>query len=210
MLPMVLLSIVSFLKLIISGSYGTISSFISSYGYVAVFVLMVMESSTIPVPSEIILPLAGYFIAKGVLSFPLVIVVAVIGSIVGSLVDYAVGYYIGKDIVYKHLRFFHIKKEQLDSFDAWFEKNGLAMVFFTRLLPVVRTIVNFPAGFAKMSLKTFILYSIIGILVWDIALTAFGFYVLSVNSGVVVLAGIGAFAILLYVVYRLGMKRMKR
>lgn len=207
---MFLLSITGFIYSLIFNSYNAISIFIKGYGYTAIFVLMAMESSTIPVPSEVILPLAGFFAAKGILSFPIVLIVGVIGSVVGTMVDYAIGYWVGKDIVYKHLRFFHIKKETLDDFDRWFEKNGIAAVFFTRLLPVVRTVVNFPAGFAKMPLKEFLSYTVVGIAIWDAVLIAFGFYLLSVNNAVVIMAAIGVFAILLYVIYRYAMRRMKR
>ncbi len=204
------LTIISFISLLIHGSYNVISAFIKSYGYAAVFILMGLESSSLPVPSEVVLPLVGYFAAKGVLSFYLALVAAMLGSIVGSLIDYAIGYYIGKDIVYRHLKFFHIKKESLDNFDAWFEKNGIAAIFLSRLVPVVRTFINFPAGFAKMSFKKFIIYSTAGMLIWDVVLMVFGFYLLSANSAVVVLASVGVFAIALYAIYRLAMKKMRK
>lgn len=206
------LSIISFISLLISHSYATITAFVQSYGYFAIFVLMAMESSTLPVPSEVVLPLAGLFAANGVLNFPIAFVAALLGAIVGSLVDYAIGYYIGKDIIYKHLRLFHIKRESLDGFDKWFDNNGIAAVFLTRLVPVVRTVVNFPAGFAKMNLKDFLAYSIAGMVVWDLVLMSFGYFFLSTktNSTVTIMAAIGVFAILLYVVYRVAVKGMKK
>lgn len=204
------LSIISFISLLIAHSYTTITAFVQNYGYLAIFVLMLMESSTLPVPSEVVLPLAGLLAAKGLLSFPIAFIAALLGAIVGSLIDYAIGYYIGKDIVYKHLRLFHIKKESLDGFDEWFEKNGIAAVFLTRLVPVVRTVVNFPAGFAKMNLKEFLAYSVAGLIIWDLVLMAFGYFFLSASSAVTIMASIGVFAILLYVVYRLAIKRMKK
>ena len=207
---MFLLSIITFATSLISNSSSTIAWFITHYGYVAIFILMALESSSLPVPSEVVLPLAGLLAEKGLLNFPLAFIAGVVGSIAGSLVDYAIGYVIGKDIVYKHLKLFHVKKESLDNFDIWFEKNGIAAVFLTRLVPIVRTIINFPAGFAKMRLKEFLAYSIAGILIWDAVLMAFGFYLLSSSSAVLVLASIGVFAILLYVVYKLAMKKMKK
>jgi membrane protein DedA with SNARE-associated domain len=206
------LSIISFISLLITHSYATISTFVKSYGYLAIFVLMAMESSTLPIPSEVVLPLAGLFAANGLLNFPLAFIAALLGAIVGSMVDYVIGYYIGKDIVYKHLRLFHIKKESLDNFDAWFAKNGVAAVFLTRLVPIVRTVINFPAGFAKMKLKVFLAYSIAGIVVWDLVLMVFGYFFLSTktNSVVTIMASIGVFAILLYVVYKLATKRMRK
>jgi membrane protein DedA with SNARE-associated domain len=204
------LGIIGFIVSLITHSYSTITAFIGSYGYFAIFILMAMESSTLPVPSEVVLPLAGLFVEKGLLNLPMAFIAALLGAIVGSMIDYAIGYYIGKDIVYKHLRLFHIKKESLDNFDRWFEKNGIAAVFFTRLVPVVRTVVNFPAGFARMNLKEFLAYSIAGLIIWDIVLMAFGYYFLSATSAVTVMASIGVFAILLYVVYRIAIKRIRR
>ena len=87
---------------------------------------------------------------------------------IGSVIDYAIGYYLGKEVVYKHLQLFHVKKHDLDNFDAWFAKNGIAAVFFTRFIPILRTVINFPAGFAKMNLKKFLSYTFAGVLIWDI------------------------------------------
>lgn len=204
------LSIISFLLSLISNSSNSISIFIKSYGLLAIFILMVLEGSSLPVPSEVVLPLAGLFAAEHLISFPLALIVGILGSIVGALIDYAIGYIIGKDLVYKNLKLFHIKKERLDDFDAWFAKNGLAAVFLTRLVPIARTIINFPAGFAKMKLKDFLAYSLAGMFIWDLVLMTFGYYLLSSKSAELVLASVGIFAILLYVVYRLAMKGMKK
>ncbi len=206
------LSILSFLSLLIEHSYTTITAFVQSYGYIAIFVLMAMESSTLPIPSEVVLPLAGLLAANRLLSFPIAFIAALLGAIVGSMIDYVIGYFIGKDIVYKHLRLFHIKKESLDDFDSWFHKNGNAAVFLTRLVPVVRTVINFPAGFAKMKLRDFLAYSIAGMVIWDLVLMAFGYFFLSTktNSVVTVLASVGVFAILLYVVYRVAMRQLRK
>jgi membrane protein DedA with SNARE-associated domain len=195
---------------LITHSYSAITAFVESYGYIAIFILMAMEASTLPVPSEVVLPLAGLLAEKGLLNLPIIFIAALLGAIVGSMVDYAIGYFIGKDIVYKHLRLFHIKKESLDNFDIWFEKNGIAAVFFTRLVPVLRTVVNFPAGFAKMNLKEFLGYSIAGFLIWDTVLLLFGYFLLSANSAVTVMASIGVFAILLYVIYRVAIRKIKK
>lgn len=206
------LAITGLITSLISGSYNVISMFIKSYGYAAIFVLMGLEASSLPVPSEVVLPIAGVFAATGQLNFAIALFVGIVGSVVGSLIDYAIGYYIGKDVVYKHLSLFHLKKETLDGFDAWFVRNGNAAVFLTRLVPIVRTFINFPAGFAKMSLKKFLAYSIIGMLIWDSVLMGFGFYLqkTAANNIVVAMAAVGVFAILLYLVYRLAMKKLRK
>lgn len=207
---MFLLGVISFVSSLIHNSYGTINAFMKSYGYAAIFVLMAMEGSTLPIPSEVVLPLAGLFAANGTLDFYVALVVGILGSLAGTMIDYVIGYVIGKDIIYKHLNLFHIKRETLDNFDRWFEKNGVAAVFFTRMVPVVRTVINFPAGFAKMPLKEFLAYTVAGIVIWDTVLMAFGYYLLSVHSATIILAAIGAFAILLYIIYRFVMGRVKK
>ncbi len=193
-----------------TNAYATIHTLIVQYGYIAIFVLMLLEGSTVPVPSEVVLPLAGIFIANGTLNFVLVYLAALLGSIGGLAVDYYIGYFIGKDVVYKHLRLFHVTQERLDSFDAWFARNGFAAVFLSRLVPVIRTIMSFPAGFARMNQKKFFGYSALGAAIWDAVLIVFGMKALSTNNAVITLTAIGVFAIVLYVVYKVAVKYMKR
>jgi membrane protein DedA with SNARE-associated domain len=189
---------------------ATATAWVNAYGYAAVFVLMLMESATLPIPSEVVLPLAGVLAAKGALNIYLVIAVATVGSMIGSIIDYAIGYYLGKELVYKHLQLFHVKKHTLDNFDAWFAKNGNVAVFLTRFIPIVRTVINFPAGFAKMSLKTFLTYTFVGVLIWDIVLVTFGYYLLSAKNASVILAGVAVFVIILYVLYRFAASKMRK
>jgi membrane protein DedA with SNARE-associated domain len=187
-----------------------VTAWVNSYGYAAVFVLMLMESATLPVPSEVVLPLAGLLASKGILNFYLALGAATLGSMIGSVIDYAIGYYLGKEVVYKHLQLFHVKKQDLDNFDVWFTKNGLAAVFLTRFIPILRTVINFPAGFAKMPLKKFLSYTFAGVLIWDIALMLVGYYILSAKSVSVLLAGVAVFAIVLYIVYRFAASKMRK
>jgi membrane protein DedA with SNARE-associated domain len=189
---------------------ATATAWVTAYGYAAVFVLMLLESASFPVPSEVVLPLAGYLASKAVLNFYLALAVATIGSMVGSVIDYTIGYYLGKEVVYKHLQFFHVKRHDLDNFDIWFAKNGLAAVFLTRFIPILRTVISFPAGFARMNLKSFLAYTFAGVVIWDVVLMTFGFYVLSAKSASVALAAVAVFAITLYVVFRFASSRMRR
>jgi membrane protein DedA with SNARE-associated domain len=186
------------------------SGIVGKYGYLAIFILMILESATLPVPSEVVLPLAGLLAQRGLLSLPLGLLVAVVGSTIGMAIDYYIGYFIGKDVVYKHLRFFHISKASLDSFDRWFERNGDAGVFISRLFPVIRTVISFPAGFAKMEQKKFFLYSVVGTVIWDLVLMLFGFYLLSANRAVEVMAAVAVFGIVLYVLYRIANQRVRK
>lgn len=193
-----------------TGVYNSILAIVTKYSYAALFGLMFLESATVPVPSEIVMPVAGLLAAKGSLNFFMALAAASAGSMFGMLFDYAIGYYIGKEVVYKHLGFFHLSRKALDDFDAWFTRNAAASVFLSRLLPVVRTIVSFPAGFAKMDLKAFVGYSLAGILIWDTVLMAYGYYLLSSKSAAVVLGSVGVLAIAVYLVYRYSMHRIRR
>jgi membrane protein DedA with SNARE-associated domain len=207
---MLILSISSVIGGVLPNSYNLIYGIIKSYGYAAILLLMTLESSTLPIPSEVVLPLAGLFAAKGALNILIVILVSMLGSAIGFSVDYYIGYYLEKDVVYKHLSYFHIKRRDLDDFSDWFDHNGAAAVFITRLIPVLRTVISFPAGFAKMPKRKFFLYSLSGALIWTVVLTLFGFYFLSAHSAVFVMESIGAFALILYVIYALARKHMSR
>ncbi len=195
---------------ILTGSYATINAFISLYGYIAVVVLMALESASLPIPSEVILPLAGHAVQLGNLNFYITVLASIIGTVIGITIDYWIAYVLEKRAVYKHLGAFHIKKSTMNSFDDWFGKNGAFAVFISRMLPVVRGIISFPAGFAKMSLKDFYLYSIAGALIWNVALIMFGYWALSIANAQLLFAVISVFAIVLYVVYRTGMKRIRK
>ncbi len=182
---------------------------IQRYGYPMLALFMALESSSIPVPSEVIMPLAGALAARGLLRFWIAYAVTLAGSTVGMVVDYYIGAVIGKDVVYKHARRFRIKDSSIKRFDAWFERNAVAAIFLTRLLPVVRTWISFPAGFARMPLKRFLLYSVSGSAIWNTVLMVFGFYAFGTNRAVVWLASSGALAIALYLVFRLALKRIR-
>ncbi len=195
---------------ILSLSYSAATSLITQYGYYAIFALMLLEAAAFPVPSEVVLPAVGYLAAIGAVN-PVVGFAAVIaGGIIGMGVDYYVAYFLGKDVVYKHLSLFHIRKERLEAFDAWFAANGAFAVFITRLIPLVRALINFPAGFAMMPVRKFFLYSIAGTLVWDAMLIGFGYYALSLSSFPIVVAAVFVFALVLYLVYHFTMRRMSK
>ncbi|MGC8662520.1 MAG: DedA family protein [Candidatus Micrarchaeia archaeon] len=187
-------------------SYSAISSLISKYGYLSIFVLMTLEASSFPIPSEVVLPAVGFFSAKGLLSAYIALPVIFVSSFVGMAINYYIAYFLGKDVVYKHLHLFRLKKNDVKTFEEWFNRNGSFVVFISRLLPIVRGLVNFPAGFALMNQKKFYLYSMAGSMIWDTALFFFGFYALSANNGFIILISIGIFGLALYVIYKVSMK----
>ncbi len=180
------------------------------YGYLAVFGLMLLEGSSLPVPSEVVMPLAGLLAQKGIFNFYIALFAGLMGSIGGLIIDYYIGYFLGKDVVYKHLRLFHIRQESLDNFDEWFTRNGTAAVFISRLIPVLRTFMSFPAGFARMNAKKFFAYSIAGTFIWDVVLMAFGYYFLSATNAVYVLFAIAVFAIMVYLIYHMAIRKLRR
>jgi membrane protein DedA with SNARE-associated domain len=143
-------------------------------GYPGIFLLMVMESATLPVPSEVVLPLGGYLVYQGKLEFWSVVAVATIGSMIGTMVDYGIGYYLGRPAVLRYGRIVRFSQERLETTEKWFARHGNSVVLLARFVPLLRTLIAFPAGIVRMERKRFLAYSALGILVWDIALVYLG------------------------------------
>jgi membrane protein DedA with SNARE-associated domain len=155
---------------------------ISSIGYFGIFFLMVMESMVIPMPSELVMPFAGFLISRGDFSFVWVMVASTLGSIVGSLISYYMGKYGGNAFVIKYGRFLLLDRYDLERAEAWFEKRGERTIFISRFVPVVRHLISVPAGIGSMDLKKFCLYTIAGAGSWNFILTYAG-YLLGENWG---------------------------
>ncbi|MGH2937004.1 MAG: DedA family protein [Solirubrobacterales bacterium] len=149
------------------------TEFISSAGLPAVFLLMALESACIPIPSEAIMLFAGFAVSKGELTLVGIVVAGVLGNLVGSLVGYGIGYFGRVDLLERH-HLFHVSPERLRQIEGWFERNGSATVFFSRMLPLVRTFVSVPAGVARMPLGRFSLLTTLGSLPWVLALALLG------------------------------------
>src|SRR5205809_3328442 len=143
-------------------------------GLLAIFLLMVMESATLPVPSEVVLPLGGYLVSQGRLEFWSTVAVATIGSMVGTMVDYGIGYYLGRPAVLRYGRIVRFSEKRLETTEKWFGSHGKSVVLLARFVPLLRTLIAFPAGIVRMDVKRFLVYSAIGILVWDVALVYLG------------------------------------
>ena len=145
-------------------------SFIASWGYVAVAVLMAAENACIPIPSELILGFAGYLVFAGHMSFEGALAAGMVGGLLGSIFAYEVGARGGRAFVEKYGKYFLIKKSHVDIAQRWFDRYGLKAVFFSRMLPVVRTFISLPAGFARVDTKRFFVYTIAGSLPWTAAI----------------------------------------
>jgi membrane protein DedA with SNARE-associated domain len=153
---------------------GFIVATISALGYWGVVLLMAIESACIPLPSEIIMPFAGYLVSRGEMNIWGVGIAGAIGCVLGSLVAYWVGMYGGRPLIEKYGRYVLISRQDLAMADRWFGRYGEAIVFTARLLPAIRTFIAFPAGVARMNLTRFVLYTFAGSLPWCLGLAYVG------------------------------------
>jgi membrane protein DedA with SNARE-associated domain len=149
------------------------TEFIGSTGLPAVFALMVLESACIPIPSEAIMLFAGFSVAEGELTLFGIVAAGVLGNAVGSSIAYAVGYYGRLDLLERN-RLIHISPRHLRWADDWFERYGSWTVFFSRMLPIVRTFISLPAGVAKMPFGRFLALTTLGSIPWVLALALIG------------------------------------
>ena len=147
---------------------------ISALGYPGVVLLMAIESACIPLPSEIIMPFSGYLVYTGRFSLWAVSVAGAVGCVLGSLVAYWAGMYGGRPFIEKYGRYVLISRHDLDLADRWFARRGELIVFASRLLPVIRTFIAFPAGVARMNLTRFVTYTFLGSLPWCLGLAYVG------------------------------------
>jgi membrane protein DedA with SNARE-associated domain len=147
---------------------------IDTMGLPGIFLLMVLESACIPIPSEATFLFAGFNVANGEYSLLAVVATGTLANVVGSWIAYAVGYYGRIDILEKHGKKLHIKPSHLKWADDWFAKYGAATVFFTRMLPIVRTFISLPAGVARMPFWKFTALTALGCIPWIFMLTFIG------------------------------------
>jgi membrane protein DedA with SNARE-associated domain len=147
---------------------------VGDLGLAGIFVLMLLESACIPVPSEATMLFAGFNVDNGHYSLFAAVAFGVIGNLVGSWIAYAVGYYGRVEWLEKHGRKVHVKPEHLAWADNWFERYGDATVFFTRMLPIIRTFISLPAGVARMPFWRFTALTLLGCIPWVFALTFIG------------------------------------
>jgi membrane protein DedA with SNARE-associated domain len=149
------------------------TDFIGSAGVVGVFVLMLLESACIPVPSEAIMLFAGFSVSEGDMTLFGIVAAGVLGNLVGSWVAYAVGYFARLDLLEKN-RLIHLPPKYLKWADDWFSRYGEATVFFTRMLPIIRTFISLPAGIAKMPFWRFTVFTLAGCVPWVLMLGLIG------------------------------------
>ena len=143
-----------------------IMSVISTMGYGGIVLLMAIESACIPLPSEIIMPFAGFLVFKGEMNLWLVALAGAIGCVAGSIPAYYVGMFGGRPLAEKYGKYILLSKRDLDYADHLFEKHGEIIIFVARILPAIRTFIAFPAGVVRMNMPKFIFYTFVGSFIW--------------------------------------------
>jgi membrane protein DedA with SNARE-associated domain len=179
---------------------------ISSTGYLGIVILMAIESACIPLPSEVIMPFSGYLVTMKRFSLIGTGVAGTFGCVVGSVAAYYVGMYGGRPLIERYGKYILISHKDLDVADRWFLRYGDAVIFFSRLLPVIRTFISFPAGVARMNMVKFVTYTFVGSFPWCLGLAYIGmilgknwetikvyFHRFDYLIGAVILLGIGIF-----------------
>jgi membrane protein DedA with SNARE-associated domain len=155
---------------------GYIVAFIDRTGYASVFVLMVMESMVLPVPSEAVMPFAGFLIAEGKFSFAGVIAYSTLGSIAGSLISYWLGLYGGKPVIERWGKYLLLDHRDLELTERFFKRRGDLAIFVSRFIPVIRHLISIPAGIGRMNIFTFSIYTVVGAGLWNTFLALAGYY----------------------------------
>ncbi len=146
-------------------------------GYPGIFLLMAIESSFIPFPSEVVLIPAGYLAYKGEMNIFLILFFAVLGSLVGAFINYFIALHLGRRFILRFGKYFFISKETLTKLDDFFQNHGHISTFTGRLIPGIRQLISIPAGIAKMNLVQFSVYTALGALIWSLVLTLLGYFI---------------------------------
>lgn len=159
---------------ILAGLINWIEGVISAMGPLGISLLMAIESCNIPLPSEAVLPFAGYLVSKGAMNFHLAAFAGAFGCVIGSIPSYYIGFFGGIKFVEKYGKYFLVSKKDLDEADKWVDKYGDWAFFLCRMLPVVRTFISLPAGILKARKRTFFSLTFLGSLIWSYVLVYVG------------------------------------
>jgi len=163
---------------------NTIVSYIGDMGYWGIFLLMFLESTFFPFPSEIIMIPAGYLAFKGEMNLYIIILVGILGSVGGALLNYYLAMIFGRKFILKYGKYFFIKEETLAKLDSFFAKHGEISTFTGRLIPGIRQLISLPAGLARMDMAKFSLFTAIGAGIWVVVLVGVG-YVVGSNEALI-------------------------
>lgn len=160
--------------------WGTdvILDWISTLGYPGIFLLMTIEGIITPIPSELIIPFAGYLAAEGEMNLLLVVIVGTAGAAIGNTVAYFIGYRVGRPLIQRYGRYIMLDEKDLGLAERWFAKYGDVGVLLGHAIPGVRSFISFPAGIGKMRLRNFVVFSTVGALIWTTVLAITGYVLL--------------------------------
>ncbi len=156
---------------------NTIVSYIGDWGYIGIFLLMFLESTFFPFPSEIIMIPAGYLAYQGEMNIYIIVLVGILGSLAGALLNYYLAVTLGRKFLIKYGKYFFIKEQTLTKLDTFFAKHGEISTFTGRLIPGIRQLISLPAGLARMNIAKFSLYTAIGAGIWVVVLVGVGYLV---------------------------------
>lgn len=193
---------------------NSLVSTIGAMGYTGIFLLMAMESSVIPIPSELVMPPAGYLAHRGEMNILIAILSGTAGSLAGAYINYFAAHYLGRPLLLKYGRYFWITEKKFAKVEKFFLKHGEISTFIGRLLPVVRHLISLPAGISGLNHLKFSLYTILGAGLWVTVLTLIGYFI-GANQELIrqyayqALAVVLAFCTLLLIVYVIIQKRRK-
>jgi membrane protein DedA with SNARE-associated domain len=176
--------------------------YMANLNYFTVALLMGIESTFLPLPSEIVIPFAAYKAGQGDLNVFIVVISGTIGALCGSLINYALAYYLGRPLVYRFAgskvgRMFLLSKEKVVHAEEYFIRNGRTSTFIGRLVPGIRHLISIPAGLAKMKLRDFMLFTFVGAGIWNIILAIIGYYLYEIKDQI--------FPYLEYILYLVGL-----
>ena len=155
----------------------TIVDLIFDWGYLGIFLLMTIESSFIPFPSEIILIPAGYLASQGEMNLGMIMSAALGGSMFGAFINYFLAYFLGRKILMHYGKYFFISQESMTKMDNYFAKHGAISTFIGRLIPGIRQLISIPAGLSRMNLAVFSTYTALGAGIWAMILIALGYFI---------------------------------
>jgi membrane protein DedA with SNARE-associated domain len=161
----------------LSSFFHWLADTILRLGYPGILVLMAIESSVLPLPSELVMPPAGYLAAKGQMNGVLAVAAGTLGSVIGALVNYALALFVGEPLLRKYGRYVLVSARSLDRTEAFFRRHGEISTLIGRLLPVVRHLISIPAGVSRMSLGRFIFFTALGAGLWCAILTYLGWII---------------------------------
>ncbi|MES2367503.1 MAG: DedA family protein [Pseudomonadota bacterium] len=150
---------------------------VHDWGYAGIFILMALESTVLPVPSELVLIPAGYLAYQGHMSLPLVLISATLGCLAGASLNYAFALWVGRPFLERYGKYFFVRPALLHKTDVFFERHGKISTFTGRLIPGIRHLISLPAGLARMNIAAFVLYTSLGAGLWSSVLTLLGYFI---------------------------------